>query len=92
MGKDALPDPGPWIGAVERIGIANTVALILALGIAVSMVFRGPAYVHALNEIYKTYLRYKKEKQRLPAKIKGKQANLNAALAARKRNGNGGSQ
>jgi hypothetical protein len=91
MGKDVLPDPGPWIGAVERIGIGNTVVLILALGLGISFVFRGPTYIRALNEVLTTYLKYKKEKQRVPAKIKAKQANLNAALDARKRNGRGGS-
>jgi hypothetical protein len=89
MGKDALPDPSQWITSVERIGIANTVVLILALGVAVSIVFRGPAYLHALNEIYKTFGKHRKEKHRVPSKIRAKQANLNAALSARKRNDQG---
>jgi|GEM_PF-2372182 len=92
MGKDALPDPGPWVGAVERIGIANTVVLILALGLAISVVFHGPAYLKALHQFYSTFLKYRKDKKRVPGKIKGKQANLNAALAARKRNGHGESK
>ena len=92
MGKDALPDPGPWITAVERIGITNTVILVLALGLAVSIVFQGPTYLKALHEFYKTRLKYLKDKERVPEKIKGKQANLNAAIAARKRNGRGESQ
>jgi len=92
MGKDALPDPGPWIEAVERIGIANTVVLILALGIAISIPLRGPAYLKGLNEVIKTVLKYRTEKARVSAKVKEKQANLNAALDARKRNGCGGSR
>ncbi|MBR1142292.1 hypothetical protein [Bradyrhizobium sp. AUGA SZCCT0431] len=89
MGKDALPDPGQWITSVERIGIANTVVLILALGLAVSIVFRGPAYLHALNEIYKTFGKHRKDRQRIPTKVRDKQANLNEAIKARKRNGQG---
>jgi hypothetical protein len=91
MGKDALPDPGPWIGAVERIGIGNTVILIFALGLSVSVVFRGPAYVKGLNEVLKTVLKYRTEKKRISAKIGDKQVNLTAALDARKRNGRRGS-
>ncbi|MEY9135999.1 hypothetical protein ACVIWV_007425 [Bradyrhizobium diazoefficiens] len=81
MGKDALPDPGPWIGAVERIGIGNTVVLVLALGFASSLPFQGAAYLRAINELVKTVSKYRKEKTRVPDKIKGKQANLGAALA-----------
>ncbi|MDF3813966.1 MULTISPECIES: hypothetical protein [Rhodopseudomonas] len=91
MGKEVLPDPGQWVSAVERIGIGNTVLLILALGLGVSFVFRGPAYIRAFNEVLATILKYQKEKKRIPNKVENKQQNLNAALDARKRNGRGGS-
>lgn len=92
MGKGALPDPGPWVDAAERIGLGGTVILILALGLSVSFIFRGPAYLNAINEITKTILKYRKERKRIPEKIKNKQRNLNAALSARKRNGSGESK
>lgn len=92
MGKDVLPDPGPWVAAVERIGILNTILVVLALGFAVSFVFRGPAYVRALTEMLSVILKYRKEKKRIPTKSKNKQINLTTALEARKRNGSGGAK
>lgn len=89
MGKGVLPEAGPWIDAVERIGLGGTVVIILALGLAVSVIFKGPAYLAAVNEITKTILKYRIDRAKIPAKIKGKQENLRAALSARKRNGNG---
>ncbi len=89
MGKSVLPDPGPWVASVEHIGLGGTVILILALCIGISIIFRGPAYIKACNEVLQTCLKYSKEKKRIPNKIKGKKANLDSALSARKRNEKG---
>jgi hypothetical protein len=90
MGKGALPDAGPWIDSVERIGLGGTLIVILVLGFAISLIFRGPGYLLAINELLKTVLKYRSEKKRVPEKVKSKQDNLKAALSARKRNGGGG--
>jgi hypothetical protein len=87
MGKSVLPEPGPWIDAVDRIGLGGVVILILALGVGISIPFRGPAYIDAINRVLQTFLKHSREKKRVPQKVKDKQQNLKAALSARKRNG-----
>jgi len=85
-----IVEPGPWVDAVERIGLGGTVVLILALFAGTAFLLRGPALLNSVNGIINTILKHRRENKRINEKIASKQANLKTALEARKRNGRKG--
>lgn len=82
--------PAHGLGRWSGLGLGIRLSSCWPLGSQVPLPFQGAAYLRAINELVKTVSKYRKEKTRVPDKIKGKQANLGAALEARKRNGRGG--
>jgi hypothetical protein len=82
----ALPDPNPWVAAVEKIGLGGALVLVIALSLGTAFIFRGPALIRAFNEIAKTISKHKLEKLKIEERVQGRQKNLKSA--AEKRRGN----
>ncbi|HEV2575134.1 MAG TPA: hypothetical protein VGU72_25595 [Beijerinckiaceae bacterium] len=57
--NNPLGGAAEWVGAVERIGLASSLLLILFLGFSLCLIFRGPGMLVGLNSILGTILQYR---------------------------------
>lgn len=78
-----IVDPDAWASLVGKVGLGGAVLLIFALGIA----FNLHKIIRAIDGLFKTILKHKREKNKVPAKVRQKQTNLKSTIDAAKRNG-----
>ena len=81
MGKEALAWFEAAIAAVERIGIAKTLLILIALGAVIQV----KKIANGFNKVLATILKHRQEMTRINAKVENNKQKLENALKGRKR-------
>lgn len=74
-----------WLDAAERFGVVNAILLMLAFGVMAGIAFRGPEWIKALNGTLDIILKYMKDRKRVAAQVRKRQADTSLVLENKKR-------
>jgi hypothetical protein len=88
MGAGVLSlDPGTWPEVVVKIGLGGTIALMLALGLAIGLATRGPEWIRAIGNVIDTIATAYRENKRINFEIGRNKQKLEKQIKDMKVNG-----